>query len=209
MLARAARFIGVFRVTVTPAATLEVDGGPPLLSRDGRVLLAIGEHELSARAEGHSEERLQVRVHGGEEEELRLTLTPLARGSGEQAAAAATEGSARRSSSSSPRDDTAAHVLLTSGAAAAAGAVALGLASWMTREEQLAICESPPAGYVCDNPSALRTERDVAAALTVGLAALGAGALVVGGVLLSSGRASEPSLSCAPSGLGLACAGRF
>lgn len=76
LLARANAFVGKFTVKLSPeGASLEVDGGPATL-RDGQLWLKIGQHELSATAEGHSPARRSIEVHGAEVSEIALTLEP-------------------------------------------------------------------------------------------------------------------------------------
>jgi hypothetical protein len=90
LLSRSRTFVGVFEVRVTPPeAQLRLDGAPLARESDGSVVLAFGEHEVSAEAAGYEPGSARVRVQGGERGELELRLVPEA--SGGPVAAAATD----------------------------------------------------------------------------------------------------------------------
>ncbi len=204
LLSRTAGFLGLVRVELAPPGVeLTVDGAAPAVAPDGRLLLTMGEHEIVASADGYRDSRTRLRIRGGEDEELAISLDAI------ETAEPRPPAPPPAPADVAPRDRTAAFVVLTVGGAAAAGSIALGLAAWLTREDQLATCESPPPGFACDNLGALRTERDVAATFTIGLALAGAGSLALGAVLLADAESSSRALACAPAGVGLACAGRF
>lgn len=204
LIERTAAFLGFYRVQLAPAgATLSLDGAAPVQTEDGRLVLPIGEHELVARMEGHREARARVRVRGGEDEPLELELAPLEVPAPVVPVAAV---SSTPPTTTAP-DASVAHVMLVGGSMASATAIALGLGWWLTREEEMASCDHPPAGFACDNVGVIRSERDAAAALTLSAAAVGAGALVIGVVLLASAGEGAPprSAACHPLGLGVAC----
>jgi hypothetical protein len=76
-LARARALIGRFRVRVAPAdARLWVDGHEAEL-RDGMLALDAGAHEIAAQRAGFVDGKLRVDVHGGESEDLGLSLRPV------------------------------------------------------------------------------------------------------------------------------------
>ncbi len=76
LIARAARFLGCYRVVTAPAgAQLELDGRAVSVEPNGCVLAPLGEHLLVARAEGHRHASVALIVRGGEEELVRLELT--------------------------------------------------------------------------------------------------------------------------------------
>lgn len=74
-LAQASTFVARVTLAVTPAdATLALDGGPPVRSSDGALLLDPGEHELSASAPGHEQRSVRIEAAGGMQRELQITL---------------------------------------------------------------------------------------------------------------------------------------
>jgi hypothetical protein len=108
-LARARALIGRFRVRVSPAdARLWVDGHETEL-RAGVLSLDAGAHKLVAQRAGFVDGELRIDVHGGESEELVLTLRrapslavaapPVAGGDARTDARVSAEGGAR------PRED--------------------------------------------------------------------------------------------------------
>ncbi len=77
LLARARTFVGVYRIAVEPAdAALSLDGVLAAREPDGTLLVAFGEHMLSATANGYETGRTQVTVQGGENGEVSLSLAP-------------------------------------------------------------------------------------------------------------------------------------
>lgn len=80
LLARARGFVGRFKVTLSPPSTqLLIDGAPAALN-DGILTLAVGDHTLEARAEGHATIKQAMRITGGEDTTLNVALqkTPVA-----------------------------------------------------------------------------------------------------------------------------------
>ena len=81
LLTRARSFTGRLHVELTPAtARLLLDGLEIAPLDRASLLLDVGEHALEAQAESYLPERRTVRVVGGEEQTLRLTLVPVATG---------------------------------------------------------------------------------------------------------------------------------
>lgn len=77
VVARARGFIGRFTVHVEPAyAQLRIDG---MNAEAGALELEVGSHVLDVEAPGHRPERRMLRVLGGEDEQVLVVLTPLAR----------------------------------------------------------------------------------------------------------------------------------
>jgi nitrogen fixation-related uncharacterized protein len=69
-------FVGRYHVTLDPAhARPLVDGQDALFEQGNVLLLALGDHLVSATAEGYDELRLGLRVDGGEDVPLHLQLT--------------------------------------------------------------------------------------------------------------------------------------
>ncbi len=203
---RTAVFVGIFHARMSPeSASLVVDDTPATVTPDGRLVLPIGEHEVRARAAGHTDAVLRMNVRGGEDSELVLALEPR-----EEPHEAPSEPAPERSVPIAGSDPRAGIALLIVGALASAGAIAVGLASWMTRVELIDVCNDPPPMMECENGPTLRMERDVAAGFTVGLALLGTGTAIAGAALFAVETGSAgTALACMPSGPGLVCAGRF
>lgn len=76
LLEQSRAFVGRYHVTLDPAyARLVVDGQAALFDAGNVLLLALGDHLVSATADGHDELRLGLRVDGGEDVPLHLQLT--------------------------------------------------------------------------------------------------------------------------------------
>jgi tetratricopeptide (TPR) repeat protein len=87
LLARAQSFVARVEVELSPSsATLAVDGKPVSYTARVPLLLGLGEHALSAEAEGYRPERKNLRVRGGEvvRVDLQLTANTLPLGTHEQ-----------------------------------------------------------------------------------------------------------------------------
>jgi tetratricopeptide (TPR) repeat protein len=75
LLSRAKLFVGRYRLQMVPAdASLWVDGAPYKPGEREFLQLGVGNHEIVARAPGHQELRRPLKVQGGEEADLTLTL---------------------------------------------------------------------------------------------------------------------------------------
>lgn len=216
LLERTAAFVGRYRLSVTPAsATVAVDGARPVTAADGRLLLAIGRHEIVARADGYEDARAAIEVRGGEENETVLTLEASSGGGGATAETASSSppSTARATDRSESGSSSLPGILLVSGGAAAIGAgVVILLASWLPLEDEIDACLMPMSGVVCENRDELNGQRDVAAVSTIALGIVGAGALVAGAIWLATSDSSDESdgsLACAPTGAGVACVGAF
>ncbi len=74
LLVRAREFVSVYRVTVTPEnAQVLVDGKPATL-QEGRLFLDPGQHSVVVRAAGYEERRADLKVDGGEQDQLSIEL---------------------------------------------------------------------------------------------------------------------------------------
>jgi hypothetical protein len=197
VLARATTFIGFFRVRLVPeAATLIVDGGEPILASDGRIVLALGDHQLVARVHGHPEARSFLRVEGGEDREIELAVY------GEESAEriAPPEGAPPPSAAADP---TPAIVLLALGGAATLAAATAGPGWWIHQQQELDLCSSTPG---CLNESDLASERDAAIGTTIALAVVGIAGIIGGAVMLATaGSGPRAAAACAPAGGSLRC----
>ena len=77
LIERASAFVGRYTVVLQPrSARPKLDGKPASLGPGNVLMLTLGEHLLSAEAEGYEPAQLSVRVQGGERSELRLVLKP-------------------------------------------------------------------------------------------------------------------------------------
>ncbi|MCB9591775.1 MAG: hypothetical protein H6719_03490 [Sandaracinaceae bacterium] len=186
LIARARSYVGHFLVTTTPpGAEILVDDEVPSRGVDGRLMLALGEHVLVARAPGHREVRRRLDVGGGEDRELELRLPPSGLGD---------------------------PPLLTIAGFVAGGAVLLvepfSVGWWIDRESAISSCANPPAGTRCDNAAVLNDQRDAAIVTSVvaGVVALGVAAIgLVLWIVDSEGAAGSASLACGPQAGGVGC----
>lgn len=79
LIERAKAFVGSYRVQLSPVqAELWVDGQGYVIDNQAPLQLSVGSHELVARAPGHHELRRRINVQGGEEQNLRIDLIPIA-----------------------------------------------------------------------------------------------------------------------------------
>lgn len=207
LLAATGRFVGVFRLDMTPAdASVSVDDVEATIESDGRLVLPLGSHGIDARASGFVTTSRTLEVVGGESETLTLSLD-----SAGQTATSPTEGHANSDASSSGPVDVA---LIISGGILSVASVATGLAWWFGRQQAANECASlPPVSttdFGCGNPNAIYTARDAAAGVTVGMAVLGVAGVVSGVVLLLlDDDDGGVALSCSPGLGGAVCSGRF
>lgn len=75
LLARADAFLGRFRLRVEPeGAEVSIDLRAPEPNEEGTILLAVGDHTITARAEGFVPVDRRFAVRGGENEELTVVL---------------------------------------------------------------------------------------------------------------------------------------
>jgi hypothetical protein len=209
---RAARFIGVYRLALTPAdASLRVNGRAPVLDAAGRLLLPLGEHTIEASADGFEPAEQRMTVGGGEEQtlSLRLTARTAAQPSTAQPSTApqgVLDRPAVAAASAPGSDPLAAIVLLGAGGATAVAALVTGVSWWAFQDEQLGLCLGAP----CGNEGDVRSARDAAMGTTVALGIVSASLVVAGVVLLATSSSSDAvAVQCAPGGLGVVCAGRF
>jgi hypothetical protein len=202
LLERAQTFIGRYIVfTEPPGAFLRVDDAPAEPNDYGELELGVGDHTIEASLDGYEPERRRVEVHGGESEELTLTLRELA----------TAEPAAGAGEPDFPLGPVA--VLL-----AGAGALVFGGASigWtLDRVSELGVCEAPPEGLRCTNQDTLVSQRDAAIGSMIGAAITATGLGVAGAIwwwLEGAGEPGEPTEArarCGPIGPGAGCAGRF
>jgi hypothetical protein len=75
LLGRARGFIAQLNVAVEPgAATVIVDGTPVQIGAQGRLVLEVGDHVLEFSAQGYVPEKRVMKVKGGEQQVLHITL---------------------------------------------------------------------------------------------------------------------------------------
>jgi hypothetical protein len=204
LLERTRGFLGIYRIpSPPPGMTLRLDGVQVELESDGRLIVPLGAHTVSARAPGLRDASVAVHVNGGEDAELALELELASDPQPGQDLGGPGEAGAR--GPAAPPDPTAGVVLLVVGGAVAVAS--LGTAGWWRfHDEQVATCPM----IECVNPGEVSTVRDAAAATTISLAIVGAGLLTAGAILLAMPASTDShAVRCAPAGPGVACAGRF
>jgi tetratricopeptide (TPR) repeat protein len=186
LIARAARFLGRYRVTTEPrGASFEIDARAAIIEPDGSLIVTLGEHLIVARAEGYRDESATVFVRGGEDEELRLVLEreiaeieppPIV------PAPPPIVSAPPPLPPPAPRaDPVPAIVVLALGGGAAASASIVGLTWWLSMDQEISTCAR--AGLACRNAGALSERRDISAGTTIGLALAGVAALAAGAFL--------------------------
>lgn len=146
LLARAETFLGRFRFQVDPeGAEVQIDLRPVEAEPDGSVLLAIGGHALQVRAPGYETLERRLRVEGGENETLELSLA-----------------SDFASFEAPPERDKELDGLSTALMIGGGGLVALGggaLGWWIERRGERGRCEDAIAeGDACLNLATLRSQ---------------------------------------------------
>jgi hypothetical protein len=212
LLERSRLFVDLYTLKVTPPdARVLIDGGPPELESDGKVLLGAGTHDIEVSKPGYLLRTFSVSVQGGERKQLVVTLEAKTQAAARPSAAQVAGGTARKSA---PPDTTRSSGsgggwLLAAGAAGLAG-VGAG-AYWFFEYDQLQACRTPTQGLRCTNRSDVETKRNLAAGATL-VAGVAAITLAVIGVL--SGSAPQPasahsSLSCAVLPSGVVCSTSF
>jgi tetratricopeptide (TPR) repeat protein len=78
LLARARSLIGRVQLKVTPQPeTVLVDGVPTDIPSDGAIALQVGDHRLEVRVTGYFAEQRELKIAGGEELTLALTMRKL------------------------------------------------------------------------------------------------------------------------------------
>jgi hypothetical protein len=215
LMERTAAFVGRFTISLAPKeAILKVDGQVPDLEPDGTLLLSFGVHTASAEAPGHTPQGRELKVIGGETQELVFHLRSVETGAVPVAGMAAGTGAgAGGASPPPPADDEEAGASGATWWFVGAGALAVGAAGatlwWLQRNSEIDLCSA--AGSACRNADTLTRERNFAIGATVGLAA-GAVALAVVGVVVRSKNLQTESgttVACLPGPGTVHCALRF
>ncbi len=200
---RARRFLGAFEIEASPrGAVVTVDGTAPVRDERGRLLLGLGSHRVRVEASGHAPSEATLVVRGGEEDVVHLAATPIP-SSASPSIETPLPAPSRVPSTGDPGP---AMATLVAGGGLVAGALVVGLAWWLDRDESVQRCVE--AGAACFNLADLELARDAAAGTTVGLAVLGVVALTVGAVWLAA-LGSTDSVACGVGGLGVGCRGAF
>ncbi|MCA9607718.1 MAG: hypothetical protein KC619_19050 [Myxococcales bacterium] len=187
---RSRAFVGVFVLVLSPSdAELRVDSAAELWDHhEGRLILGLGEHRVRLTAEGYEPLERALTVVGGEDETLRLDMSPVA------APAAVVLPPAPAAPLRLPDPDPPDHArrdaglaLLVAGIALALGGVA-GIAWIADREGTLSDCRSALAvdPVRCANFDALQVERDTSIGVTIGLGSAGLGLVGAGLAILFS-----------------------
>lgn len=187
LLARARRFVGHYRLSVTPDdAVITVDGRTPRALPDGRALLELGEHTLRAECDGYVAQTRRLDVAGGEDAGLELHLERVEapaivdEPSDESTLAVPSVAPPVRPIEAPTSTVSPSWVLLGMGGALLAGSLTTGLLALKDKAELDDACET-----MSTCPESLRGTRDGARRLSIAtdiLWATGA-ALVLGGVL--------------------------
>jgi hypothetical protein len=179
-------FVGRYRLRLSPSdAALMLDGTPLRPEGDAVLALAVGDHELRARAPGYGELRRVLQVQGREDEPLALELAPLASPAIPTAVPAKEEASAlppQRDSAGtkSPAFRTGAIVAFgVGGAAVVISAVMGGLAlkrKQTVEDDSHCPNEACPPAYYHDKDQLLRFANASTATAVIGAAGLALGA---------------------------------
>lgn len=150
-------FIGVYHVSVSPAdAELVVDGAPRTREGNEQIVLDVGRHELTARADGYEALHLSLDVQGREDQALALELRPIAAEPQAAVPAPPAEFASPKRASRMPREDESAGRVWTWVAGGAA--VALGVASevlWLQSNAEFA-----PVNEKCDAEPCIKGQTD-------------------------------------------------
>ncbi|MBX3250429.1 MAG: hypothetical protein KF901_24855 [Myxococcales bacterium] len=194
LLSRTRTFLGRFRIALDPAdAELTIDLRPVEPEPDGSLLLGVGEYALAARAPGHEPLERRLTVRGGEDDELRLTMTPTP--------IALTHDPPREDvplDPPPPRPRTLEAALLISGGALLLSTIA-GAVWWRGRrvETDRCVTANAMAGASCLNLDVLQRQSRAAGATTILLAAAGLTMLTAGILRLTWGQEDdERTIAC-------------
>lgn len=77
LIQRTLAYLGLFTLKMIPAdAQVAIDGSPAVVADDGKVWLQLGDHVITAQANGHNAYTKQFTVNGGEDQELVIELQP-------------------------------------------------------------------------------------------------------------------------------------
>ena len=220
LIAQAESYVDTLEVALDPeAADLGVDGRPPVRDDQGRILLALGEHELTAKLDGHQPVSRSVRAVGGTTQRVSLKLAPLPPPAQAPAPAAQpTPESPRGSEHAAARDATDhdgsqrtwGYVALTGAGATAIGAgVAFALRESAAETYNSAQCAPLRSVQCADEADRVDTMETLS---IIGLASTGA--LAITGVILlltdESGAAAEHASPACIAGISsLTCHARF
>jgi hypothetical protein len=190
LVQRASQFLGTLALTVEPVGTaVLVDGREvPAAQLGAPMRVTMGQHTIEGSHTGYEPGHRIVDVPGGATIQAHLALTPVAVAAA--APVAATDDSA---------------LLIAGIVVGSVGVLVTAIGGgWLgDRMSQLDYCvnQAPTFGAICRNAGAIQGERDGAAAtLTIGLAALVAGGVLLG-VYLGGHHDTPPSATafCAPS----------
>lgn len=207
LIDRAHRFVGRFRLELSPQTARAVAGGGELRG-DAPLVLPIGEHEIEVSAEGHEPETRRLDVQGGEDLVLSIALRRR-----ETAPAPAPPSAAAPdevASQPAPGPSGVRRALIGAGISTLAGAVATGVGWGLTRSNA-ADCadaiDNPSRG--CRNLDELETRRTALGVVSFAGAAIGVAALAIALVLrpADGSDAEVVSAACAPAPGGVSCRG--
>jgi len=214
LIEQARAFVGRYQVILEPAtARPMVDGQEALFDPGNVLLLSLGDHVISARAEGYQEARVPLRVEGGESLALKIQLAPvgvaptavpaLVPAAAPVAAPASAPAQPARQQDSGAMS-TAAWVLLVSGAAIGGGAAIF----WIVGGNQYSDLEKSCGVSGCSDAEVAASGVETSDLLTtVGLGLAGAtlAASVVCFVLAGGddGESASASLRIGPTGVNL------
>jgi hypothetical protein len=210
LLDRSRIFVDVYTLTISPKdSRVLIDGREPEFEPDGTLMFGIGPHMVEVRAQGMTPRSLPIEVRGGERKELSIALER------ESAApsAGAKAGLVVTAAKPLPRVASNGHAAAWLWASGGAALVAVGTGIyWSTRETQLDHCHNPAVGYGCTNESTLKTSRNVAMGMTIGVGAAALTMAVIGILSWNSrptARHTQSALDCIVSPLGIACGRSF
>jgi len=205
LLERTQRYIGRFRIEVTPPeAEVRVDGRAPVPDDEGKVLLDLGEHRVESSAEGYLPLERTVEVHGGEDETLDLAMESVP-----------VQVEPRRAPPPLRFNPALTWALVGAGAGLVGTAIGTSL-WWLGRRSEVDRCQQAVAdGHRCLNLGTLE-QQSLGAGLTTFLLGLsGLTALAVGLLRLrwsadddDEPEVAPPEVACAV-GLGVLCRARF
>jgi tetratricopeptide (TPR) repeat protein len=193
LLERTSSFLGRYRFETDPAdAEVEVDLRPLRRESDGATLLDVGEHSLTATAEGHLPISQRFTVEGYEVRTIVLRLPPAEATTAPDPTDTETATEDEGSASGPPWP-----IVLAASAGAFLGAAAFGVGWTVERGDEVALCESRLAD--CVNHDTLTGQRDAAIAFTVASAVTAIAAGAVGLVLLFAAESADDETTSSPS----------
>jgi hypothetical protein len=220
---RARSYVGRFKLTLNPPdSQVVVDGGQPVFDRDGALLLDTGERQVVVRAKDRVERETMLRVAGGEEKTLDLSVSlaatlsdrdPIPQPTPEPSHELPTRSiqleTAPRTPPEPPSEAGSFPWLAVGAFGAAAISGGIGIWQWQHRNARITSWNVSACSLMTDEPACQSLNAGWHRATTAGIIAFSlAGAFGATGIVLLAVRSTphaDVALACTPLGIGVGC----